>query len=171
MFSAEDRRLADRQDLDYLDSPDEIPRQSFGSVPMDPETGPASEDPPSADRKLPLVATVLLADVALGLVALVVLVVVGIQKATGSATLSERRTVHYEDLVVFFVVGAILAGVAFLLYRARKTRVLVVQAVVAALVLGLGVFAAVNGNPSDSSVVSPIGPDDSPSPNTVWTTP
>jgi hypothetical protein len=178
MFSAEDRLLAEGRDVDLLDG---VPRQNpgsgtgsgsapdpaadlrSGSEPVASGHGLEPEDPPSADRKLPLLATVLLADLAVAIVALVVLVIIGVREVGGDATLGERQTVHAEDLVVFFVGGALFVGVAYLLYRARQNRVAVVQAVVAAVVLGLGIFAAVNGNPSASSDISPAVPDDSPS--------
>ena len=154
MFSAEDRRLTDGSDID------EFPRQESGQGRRSARRVDLVRDTvdPAESRGLPLIATVLLADLARAVVAVIILV----QRLNG-ATLDARRTAYTEDLVVFFVVGAIFAGVAFLLYRTRETRVAAIQAVVAAVVLGLGGFAAVAGQPSESSVVSPLVPEESPS--------
>ena len=187
MFSAEDQRLTDGSDIDQFPRQDSglAPGDRFGrggQVIRDTVDGAdaaeihrdggrfTSEDGarraasvPAEPRGLSRIAGVLLADLALAVVAVVVLVVIGLQRLNG-ATLDARRTAYTEDLVVFFVVGAIFAGVAYLLYRAREVRVAAIQAVVAAVVLGLGGFAAVAGQPSESSVISPIVPEESPSP-------
>jgi hypothetical protein len=165
MFSAEDQRLAGVVETDPHAGG--IPESESGAaVPsQDPATSAAESAEPGepAGRGLPLLASVLLADLALALVALIAFVIIGVQRLD-DATMDQRRAAYHEDLVVFLAVGAIFALVAYLLHRAGQAKVALVQAVVAVVALGLGGYAMVNGNPARSAVISPIVPEESPSP-------
>jgi hypothetical protein len=111
---------------------------------------------PTASR-LPLLARVLLADLGVVIVALIALTVVEVQRL-GDASLHLRRQAYAEDLVILFLVAAVFGVVAYLLLRAGRTRVAIVQAVVAALVLGVAVTSAVAGNPK-ATQVTPVDQD------------
>jgi hypothetical protein len=132
-----------------------------------PEPGPAhagSAYPAAAPaaRSLPLWSRVLLGDLALAVVGLVVFVIVGLQRIN-DATLDQRRHAWVEDIILFFVFGAVYLLVAYLLRRAGQTRVALAQLAVAVIVLGLGGVAAATGSPTDDSVISPIPASELPS--------
>jgi hypothetical protein len=140
----------------------------FSTVEARPVTEGEAVDSPDLhyeveESRIPLMARVLMADVALAVVALVVFVIIGLQRLDGP-TLDDRRAAYYEDVVVFFAVGAVFALVAFLLYRSRHVKVALVQVAVALLAFGLGGYAAASGSPSAGSVVAPVAPEE-PSPN------
>lgn len=103
---------------------------------------------PDSER-MPLMARVLLADLAVAIVALVVLFVIEVQRF-GDASLHLRREAWAEDLGVLFVVTAVFGVVTSLLIRARHTRVAIVQVVVTALVLAAAVTSAATGSPKPS---------------------
>lgn len=125
------------------------PRRSKASAAYEPDT-----------ERMPLMARVLLADLAVAVVALVVLFVIEVQRF-GDASLHLRRQAWGEDLVVLFGVTAVFGAVAYLLIRARHARVAIVQAVVTALVLAAAVTSAATGNPKpnpdSTSTVSTTG--------------
>lgn len=128
----------------------------------DPGAATGAVGDPGAGRRLPLVVAVLLADAVVGLVALAVLVVIGLQRLDGS-TFDDRHTAYVEDVAVFFVVGAVFAVVGFLLRRSGQGRVALVQLLVALSVLGLGGFAAATGSPGPNNTLYTVVPDESPS--------
>lgn len=100
----------------------------------------------SDEERLPLTARVLLGDLAVAIVALVVLFVIEVQRF-GDASFHLRREAWGEDLAVLFGVSAVFGGITFLLARARHLRVAVVQAVVTALVLAAAITSAATGDP------------------------
>ncbi|MBS2537347.1 hypothetical protein KGQ20_31785, partial [Catenulispora sp. NF23] len=106
-------------------------------------------------ERMPLIARVLLGDLAVAVIALVVLFVIEVQRF-GDASLGLRRRAWQEDLVVLFVVTAVFAVITYLLIRARHTRVFLVQAVVTALVLAAAVTSATTGDPKPSPADAPI---------------
>jgi hypothetical protein len=97
-------------------------------------------------ERMPLMARVLLGDLAVAVVGLVALFVIEVQRF-GDAGLSLRRRAWHEDLVVLFVVTGIFAAVTFLLARARHLRVFIVQAIVTALVLTAAITSVATGDP------------------------
>ncbi|MFL6112455.1 MAG: hypothetical protein ACJ786_14030 [Catenulispora sp.] len=114
---------------------------------------PAERRPAEPARSgLPLLARVLLADLGVVIVALIALTVVEVQRLGGEATLHLRRQAYAEDLAVLFLVAAVFGVVAYLLLRAGRSKVAIVQAVVTALVLTVAITSAVAGNPKPSQV-------------------
>jgi hypothetical protein len=95
---------------------------------------------------MPLMARVLLGDLAVAVVALVVLFVIEVQRF-GDASFHLRREAWGEDLGVLFGVTILFGVVTFLLIRARHLRVAIIQAVVTALVLAAAVTSAATGDP------------------------
>ncbi|OLE20774.1 MAG: hypothetical protein AUG49_23795 [Catenulispora sp. 13_1_20CM_3_70_7] len=115
--------------------------------------------PAEASRTgLPLLARVLLADLGVVIVALVVLVIVEVQRLGSDASLHLRRQAYAEDLAVLFLVTAVFGVVAYLLFRAGHTKVAIVQAAVTALVLSVAITSAAAGSPKPSPV-TPIEQD------------
>ncbi|NUR25293.1 MAG: hypothetical protein HOV83_05495 [Catenulispora sp.] len=112
---------------------------------------PSAAHPESAGRTLPLIARVLLADLGLAILALIALTFIEVQRM-GEASLHLRRQAYAEDLVVLFVVAAVFGVVTFLLFRAGRLKVAIVQAVVTALVLGVAITSAATGNPKPVTV-------------------
>ena len=95
---------------------------------------------------MPLLARVLLADLAVAVVGLVVLFVIEVQRF-GEAGLHLRREAWAEDLAVLFGVSALFGVVTYLLFRAGRSRVGIAQAVVTALILAVAVTSAATGDP------------------------
>ncbi|MEZ0115862.1 hypothetical protein ABH920_009904 [Catenulispora sp. EB89] len=114
---------------------------------------PSSYYEPEPER-MPLLARVLLADLAVAVVALIVLFVIEVQRF-GDATLHLRREAWTEDLVVLFGVSVVFGAVTYLLFRAGHLRVAIVQTVVTALILVAAVTSAVTGNPKPTSADIP----------------
>ena len=139
-------------------------RRPVGVADADPEHGRRAGDPsgppdgsarsarsatPNRRRWVPLVV----ADVAMVAVGFVTLIVIGVQKF-GDADLASRQMAWYEDLVVFYGIGALFAVIAYVLFRSRIFRLAVVQAVLAVAVLGAGVASTAAGDPKPA-VVNP----------------
>ena len=118
-----------------------------------PAPAPAAAYEPEVER-MPLLARVLLADFAVAVVALVVLFVIEVQRF-GDATVHLRRQAWIEDLAVLFLVSVLFGVVTFLLFRAGRTRVALVQAVVTALVLIAAITSAATGDPKPTSADIP----------------
>lgn len=133
-----------------------------GQARVEGEAGPAAEPrrrpaPSSYEpepERMPLLARVLLADLAVAVVALVVLFVIEVQRF-GDATLHLRRQAWTEDLVVLFGVAVVFGVVTYLLFRAGHLRVAIVQTVVTALILAAAVTSAVTGDPKPTSADLP----------------
>ncbi|WP_194920082.1 hypothetical protein [Catenulispora rubra] len=117
-----------------------------------PAPAPSSYEPEA--ERMPLMARVLLADLAVAVVALVALFVIEVQRF-GDATLHLRREAWAEDLVVLFGVSVVFGVVTYLLFRARHLRVAIVQTVVTALILAAAVTSAVTGDPKPTSADIP----------------
>jgi hypothetical protein len=171
MFTAAEERLAEGEEGERFPREAEGSRGGDGAVgggdvgsdPARPfETVGEADAARATGRRLPLVVAVLLADAAVGLVVLAVLVVIGLQRLDGS-TFDDRHTAYVEDVAVFFVVGAVFAVVAFLLRRSGQARAALVQLLVALAVLGLGGFAAATGSPGPTDSLYSVVPDESPS--------
>jgi hypothetical protein len=113
---------------------------------------PASYEP--EPERMPLVARVLLADLAVAVAALILLFVIEVQRF-GDASLHLRREAWTEDLVVLFGVSVVFGVVTYLLFRGGRARVAIVQAVVTALILTAAVTSAATGDPKPTSVDSP----------------
>lgn len=105
-------------------------------------------------ERMPILARVLLADLAVAVVALVVLFVIEVQRF-GDATLHLRREAWGEDLVVLFGVSVVFGVVTYLLFRAGHLRVAIVQTVVTALILAAAVTSAATGDPKPTSADVP----------------
>lgn len=116
-----------------------------------PNPAPAYEPEP---ERMPLMARVLLGDLAVAVVALVLLFVIEVQRF-GDASLHLRRQAWGEDLVVLFGVTAVFGVVTYLLVRAGHLRVVIVQAVLTALVLAAAVTSAATGDPKPSPDTTP----------------
>jgi hypothetical protein len=126
-----------------------------------PRRAPAALAEPEPESRLPLMARVLLSDLAIAVIGLIFLVFIEVQRM-GEASLHLRRRAYAEDLIVLFAVAAILGLITFFLFKARHVRVAIVQAVVTALVLTVAVTSGVTGNPQptptdDPAVGVPIG--------------
>ena len=111
----------------------------------DQDSAPARSYEPDAER-MPLMARVLLGDLAVAVVGLVLLFVIEVQRF-GDASFHLRREAWGEDLVVLFGVGLVFGVITFLLVRARHMRVAIVQTVVTALVLAAAITSAATGDP------------------------
>ena len=127
---------------------------------MAPPTRRAAASYEPDDERMPLMARVLLSDLAVAIVALVALFVIEVQRF-GDASLHLRREAWTEDLVVLFGVSVVFGVVTFLLFRAGHRRVALVQTVVTALVLAAAITSAATGDPkptaADSSTTSTSG--------------
>jgi hypothetical protein len=119
------------------------PEPAGADVPRRPAPAPSYE--PEQER-MPLLARVLLADVAVAVAGLILLFIIEVQRF-GDASMPLRRRAWGEDLVVLFGVSVLFAVVTLLLIRARHARVAIVQAVVTALVLTAAITSAATGNP------------------------
>jgi hypothetical protein len=138
-------------------SPPEAVSQTAAVSPAEaarPRRAPAAEFDPEPESRLPLMARVLLSDLAIAVIGLIFLVVIEVQRM-GEASLPLRRRAFAEDLVVLFAVTAILGLITFFLFKARHVRVAVVQAVVTALVLTVAVTSAATGNPQPTPTDEP----------------
>jgi hypothetical protein len=93
-------------------------------------------------------------------VGFVALIVISVQRF-GDADLASRRVAWYEDLVVFFGMGALFGAIAFVLFRSRIFRLAAVQAVLAVALIGTGAVSSATGNPKPAVV----NPDDVPVPS------
>lgn len=107
-------------------------------------------------RWVPLVV----GDLALLVVGFVALIVIGVQRF-GDADLASRRVAWYEDLVVFYGIGAVFAVIAYFLFRSRIFRLGTAQALLALALIGTGVGSTLTGNPKPAVV----NPDDAPVPS------
>lgn len=117
---------------------------------------PGSPDQPRPRRWVPLVV----ADVVILAVGFVVMIIIGVQRF-GDADLASRRVAWYEDLVVFFGLGAVFAVIAYVLFRSRIFRLAAVQAVLAVALIGTGAVSSATGKPKPAVV----NPDDVPVPS------
>jgi hypothetical protein len=133
---------------DAAEAPEKTEAPEALAAPAPPRRRPAPAYEPEPER-MPLMARVLLADLAVAVVALIVLFVIEVQRF-GDASLTLRRRAWGEDLFVLFGVAVVFGVVACLLAKARHTRVVVVQAIVTALVLAAAVTSAATGNPKPS---------------------
>ncbi|WP_143765432.1 hypothetical protein [Catenulispora acidiphila] len=127
-----------------------------------PASAPAAAYEPEPER-MPLLARVLLADFAVAVVALVVLFIIEVQRFD-DATVHLRRQAWIEDLAVLFLVSVLFGVVTFLLFRAGRTRVALVQVVVTALVLIAAITSAATGDPKPTSadIPTPTGSSSNP---------
>jgi len=121
------------------------------------ESADRSRSPLSEDR-MPLLARVLLADLAVVVVGLILLFVIEVQRL-GDASLTLRRRAYAEDLVLLFGIAVVFGVVTYLLVKAGRMRVAIVQGVVALLVLGVAVASTVSGAPKPSQVTPVEGPE------------
>lgn len=112
---------------------------------------------------MPLLARVLLADFAVAVVALVALFIIEVQRFD-NATVHLRRRAWIEDLTVLFLVSVLFGVVTFLLFRAGRTRIALVQVVVTALVLIAAITSAATGDPKPTSadIPTPTGSSSNP---------
>jgi hypothetical protein len=117
---------------------------------------PGASVRPRPRRWVPL----LVADLVILAVGFVALIVIGVQRF-GDADLASRRVAWYEDLVVFFGMGALFAAIAFVLFRSRIFRLAAVQAVLAVALIGTGAVSSATGSPKPAVV----NPDDVPVPS------
>jgi hypothetical protein len=146
-------------------------RRLVGVADVDPGHGRRAGDPsvpaprdgfeeeavtPNRRRWVPLAV----ADLAMVAVGFVTLIVIGVQKF-GDADLASRQVAWYEDLVVFYGIGALFAVIAYFLFRSRIFRLAAVQAVLAVAVLGAGVASTATGDPKPAVV----NPDQAPVPS------
>lgn len=127
----------------------DVPRPRRESTEAPRRPAPASFYDPEPER-MPLMVRVLLGDFAVGVVGLILLFVIEVQRY-GDANLALRRRAWGEDLAVLFAVSALFAVITFLLVRARHMRVAIVQAVVTALVLVVAITSATTGDPKPTS--------------------
>jgi hypothetical protein len=124
------------------------------------------EAPAAEERRIPLAVAVLLADLGVAFVALIGLIVIGLQRY-GDTSMGPRRHAYAEAITVIFLVAAVFGVVAVALFRAKRGRVAVIQAVVTALIISVGTYAAIAGRPgADPAVVSPGDPTDVPTATT-----
>lgn len=136
-------------------------RRPVGVADADPGHGRRAGDPSGPPDGSPRAATpnrrrwvpLVVADVAMLAVGFVTLIVIGVQKF-GDADLASRQVAWYEDLVVFYGVGALFAVIAYFLFRSRIFRLAVVQTMLAVAVLGAGVASTATGSPKPA-VVNP----------------
>jgi hypothetical protein len=125
-------------------------------------TGDGSEPQQPQPRKLPTAVAVVFADLGIAFVALIALVVIGLQRWDDTAPGPQRRA-YFEGLAVIFLVAAVFTVLAVALMRSGRVRVAGMQIVITVAILALGTYAAVQGRPSaNPTITTPPEPTDSP---------